>query len=276
MKDAMPGMIEQHAYEDQFSSKYDVVGAPAPRCSIIVASTPRSGSHMLGHAMGVTDQMGRPFEYSPPQNAEEWQKRLGQPDMKSAMREIMKRRTTMNGVFSTKLHYEHLPLFGGLLPVVEFFPSPKIIRVVRADLLRQAISLVIARQTGAWISSMKGNGRTPQYDFHAIRRELERVALHNALWDSELKAAGIPFLTIEFEATRTDVSNVLRRIAEFCDISLASAALPDKPVTKPQAASGRTEEWIERYHADHQRTGSKGVVRRLKALIRHSPNTMNR
>lgn len=263
----MSGKTEQHAYEDQFSPKYDVAGSPPPVCSIIVASTPRSGSHMLGHAMSATNQMGRPFEYSPPQNAEEWQRRLGKPDMKSAMGEIMKRRTTMNGVFSAKLHYEHLPLFGGLQPVLAFFPNPKFVRVVRADLLRQAISLVVARQTGAWISSMKGNGRTPEYDFHAIRGELERVALHNALWDSELKAAGIPFLTVEFEASRVDTPNVLRRIAEFCDIDLASAALPDKPVTKSQAASGRTEEWIERYRNDLRRTGRKNVVRRLKTLM---------
>lgn len=261
--------IRQHAYEDQFSAKYDVLSAPTPTCSIIVASTPRSGSHMLGHAMSETNQMGRPFEYSPPQNAEEWQKRLGQPDMKSAMREIMKRRTTLNGVFSAKLHYEHLPLFGGLTPVLDFFPSPKFIRVVRADLLRQAISLVIARQTGSWISSMKGNGKTPKYNFQAIREELERVALHNALWDSELKAVGIPFLTIEFEASRTDTPNVLRRIADFCEIDLEPRALPAKPVTKPQAFAGRTEEWIARYHTDQQRRGGKAVVRSLKTVFRH-------
>ncbi|WP_158585685.1 Stf0 family sulfotransferase [Pseudooceanicola sediminis] len=255
-----------HAYEDQFSPEYDIADAPAPERTIIIASTPRSGSHMLGHAMTATDAMGRPFEYSPPQNAEEWQRRLGQPDMKSALREIMKRRTTRNGVFAAKLHYEHLSLFGGLQAALDFFPNPVVVRVVRADLLRQAISLCVARQTGVWISSMTGNGKTPVYDYEAIRAEVERVALHNALWDSELAAAGVPALTVEFEASRTDTANVLRRIADFAGIDLAEAAIPDQPRTRKQSG-GLAEKWIEAYREDLNRTKGRSGVRIMRNVL---------
>ena len=61
---------KQHVYEEQFDAALDTGGVPAR--TLIIASTPRSGSHMLGHSMIETGVMGRPFEYVAPRNLARW------------------------------------------------------------------------------------------------------------------------------------------------------------------------------------------------------------
>lgn len=261
-----PPVPEIRPYEGQFDPGLDIAGAPAPRRTLIIASTPRSGSHMLGHAMTATDAMGRPFEYVAPLNLAEWKRRLGSDDLETVLGRIVARRTTANGVFAIKVHYEHLPVFGGLDGLLARFPDPVVIRMVRADLLRQAISASVARQTGVWISGMQGNGRTPFYSRAAIRDELERTALHNARWASALAERGIAPLTVEFDEVVRDTQGTLQSLARYAGIDLAGVALPETPVTRKQG-SGRTEEWLARYAGDFRahsrRARLTGLPRRL-------------
>ena len=136
-------MIPSKLYKDQFEGHYDAVNSVAPKKTILIASTPRSGSHMLGHTMIKTAQMGVPFEYCNPPIMRQWKQELGLETVQEVMTTLMKKRTSSNGVFSLKMHLEHLDAFGGLAETISFFPNVKIIRIVRSDLLRQAVSLSV-------------------------------------------------------------------------------------------------------------------------------------
>jgi trehalose 2-sulfotransferase len=248
-------------YHPQFAASLDIADAPPPRRTLIIASTPRSGSHMLGHALAATGRMGVPYEYCHQANLAEWQKRLQCADPRSTLQAIMRRRTTPNGIFAIKVHYSQTNVFGGADALLGGFPDPHIVHIRRADVLRQAISFSIAMQTGVWIDEQEPVSGKVRYDARAITTCLQDIASQNAAWTSVLRRSGLPTITLEYDAMCSDLLATLRRIAAFIGIDLPDTALPPTAPTRPQAIAGRTEQWIARYAAPPA-TGVLGRLRR--------------
>jgi trehalose 2-sulfotransferase len=158
--------------------------------------------------------------------------------------------TTPNGVFGAKLmwgyfndfvsllrnipRYRDLPL-AELLPAV--FPDLTLVRVVRANKLRQAVSLWKAVQTATWredqasakAASVEEDGsppyrsfieeHRPQLRFHyrAIGHLLQKILTEEAFWDAFFEHTHIrPILVLyeNFEADyETSTLNLLDRLA---------------------------------------------------------------
>lgn len=240
-------------YQPQFAPALDIPDAPAPRRSLIIASTPRSGSHMLGYALAATGRMGVPYEYCNPANLAEWQKRLATSNAPATLQAIMQRRTTPNGIFSIKAHYSQVGTLGGPAAFLAAFPDPRIVHIRRADVLRQAISFSIAMQTGVWISEQEPVTRTARYDGRAINTWLRDIATQNARWTTALRASGLPVLALEYEAVCDDLPGTLRRIATLLEIDLPAHAMPAAAATRTQAVTGQTDDWIARFAARRDR-----------------------
>jgi trehalose 2-sulfotransferase len=247
-------------YHPQFAPSLDVPDAPATRRTLIIASTPRSGSHMLGHALAATGRMGVPYEYCHQANLAEWQKRLHCDDLRSTLQAIMRRRTTPNGIFAIKAHYSQAGILGGAEALLSAFPDPHIVHIRRADVLRQAISFSIAMQTGVWIDEQEPVSATVRYDARAITTCLRDIATQNACWTTALRASGLPTMTLEYDAVCDDLPATLRRVAAFLEIDLPRDVLPATAPTRPQAVTGRTEQWIARFAAPR----GGGVLDRLR------------
>lgn len=258
-------------HEQQFSTELDVENAPPATRSLIIASTPRSGSHMLGHSMTATNVMGRPFEYANLFNLPFWEKRFGTTGLPDSLAQIMRLRTTPNGLFSIKLHYSHLENLGGLTSVADRFPDPHFIFIYRSETLKQAFSLAKAHQTGVWIDGMQGNGKPFHYNYQQVRQALEEICLHNALWRHELKSLGVPVLELEFDTVRQNTPDTLRQIAEFADLQLSSADAVGTPPTRPQSTAESYATLLDRFARDNAQAAQasarlargKRVVKRL-------------
>ncbi len=248
-------------YEPQFAKGLDIEGAPPAHRTIIIASTPRSGSHMLGHTIHETGAMGVPFEYANPANLPRWKEMLNAGSDLEAISGIMQRRTTANGVFAIKLHPGHLKPFGGLEGALDFFPNVKVLRIVRSDLLKQAISMSVAQQTGVWLSGQESNGIEPRYDRQRIETCLVALARANARWDVYCAQSGISPLRVEYERLASDTSAEIDRIAQFLGISEYQPVAA--PPTKSQA-SGRNSEWVERFANER---GARNVLDRLRTKL---------
>lgn len=135
-------------YKDQFSEAHDFPRVDKPSKILIIASTARCGSHMFGHALYQTGKFGFPLEYGNAANLAEWKRRLKIEDFGQVMSEIQRRRTSPNGVFGIKIHYKHIKLLGGFDNLGKLFPGATYILLSRKDVMGQAISLSIAKQTG--------------------------------------------------------------------------------------------------------------------------------
>lgn len=250
-------------YQDQFSEAHDQPGTDRPARMILIASTPRCGSHMLGHAMAGSGLLGVPYEYCNPANMAEWQRRLGTATGPDTLRRIMTRRTTPNGVFSLKAHFEHCGPMGGFDGLRALMPGAAVVHIRRADVLRQAISYAVARQTGVWITGQEAVSDSARYDAGLIAACLDDIALQNALWVSSFREAGIRPLDVFYESLVADVAGTVTQVARVAGVIGPDDHVPAEAATTRQSQGSRTEDWIRRYRAD-SRDRRPGLAARLR------------
>lgn len=231
---------------DQFGGDYDhapFIGTPR---LYLIASTPRSGSHFLGHSLLETGALGSPLEYFHPQHLRRWMEILGTKDFKATMARLVARRTSPSGWFGVKAHWQQFAPIAGNEAVLRFLGIETYIEIRRRDRIAQAISYVIAQQTQAWISFHDSKAE-PRYDFGAIRKAAEVLDQSVADWRNFFDAQGITPLTVEYEDLTTDPATAVDRIMAHCGVSRTGA----EPRWQPRRqASDINARWQERYLAD--------------------------
>lgn len=238
-----------HLYEDQFSANHDFPRVDMPSKVLVIASTGRCGSHMLGHALYTTDSFGFPLEYAQAANLAEWKRRLGIRDFNAVLAEIQQRRTSPNGVFGIKIHYSHIKQFGGFREVMKCFPDAYYIRLSRKDVLRQAVSLSIARQTGVWISGQQPVNTEPKYSVPHINECLRTTILEDSSWRYLLAASGCRHIELDFDDVRNNLANSIRSIASFMGVTVPEEKIPKRPITKTQS-DGINARWMAQFISD--------------------------
>jgi LPS sulfotransferase NodH len=186
--------------------------------------------------------------------------------------------TTPNGIFGAKLmwgyfgdfvsllrnvpSYRDLPL-ADLLPAV--FPDLTFVRVIRANKLRQAVSLWKAVQTATWredqakakAASLEEDGsppyksfieeHRPQLRFHykAIGHLLDQILVEEASWDAFFEHSGIKPVLILYENFEADYETSTLRLLERLDLS-PPADFAFEPRMKRQS-DGLNDDWTRRY-----------------------------
>ncbi len=148
----------------------------APHRTLMVCSHPRSGSTLLGEAIHFAGGLGCPLEYLHrgfrPTLAGRWRA----PDLGSYVAAMHRWRTDPSGVFSIKLFWQDIEEIAHerapdrfpppriLSPddsddatyrayhnlLADILPNPTMILLERRDIVRQAVSAMIASQTGLW------------------------------------------------------------------------------------------------------------------------------
>lgn len=197
-----------------------------------------------------TTRAAFPLEYANAANLLEWEKRLNTRALSDTLRELQRRRTSPNGVFSIKMHYSHIRQFGGFNGVMRAFPNAYYVLLSRKDALRQAISYSIASQTGVWIDGQEAVKSDPAYDFDDIDRKLRAIIKDNASWRYILAANGCHYMEMDYSVARTDIAAAIGRIAAFMRLEVSPGRIPPQPVTKAQS-NKINEEWTKRFLADH-------------------------
>ncbi|MEO1376860.1 MAG: Stf0 family sulfotransferase [Cyanobacteria bacterium J06635_10] len=243
--------IKTYLYEDQFSERHDLTTVDKPSKILIIASTPRCGSHMLGHALQKTNSFGFPLEYSNPINLPEWKKRFEKEDFQEVLTEIQKCRTSPNGVFGIKIHYSHIKQYGGFARLQEMFPEAYYVLLTRNDILKQAISLAIARKTGVWISGQKAVNENPEYQFIYIHKCLRELIIYNSSWRQTLRNNGCNYIEMNFDFVLKNIVTSIQQIANFMDVEVNSETIPTEQVTKKQS-NNINSEWEKRFLLDYQ------------------------
>ncbi|MFQ3312859.1 MAG: LPS sulfotransferase NodH [Colwellia sp.] len=252
---------QMNLYEEQFSSEHDFPRVESPSKILIIASTGRCGSHMLGHALHKTHAFGFPLEYANLSNLSEWKKKLNTESLQETIAELKKRRTSPNGVFGIKLHYSHIKEFGGFENVLKCFPDAYYILLSRENVLQQAVSLSIASQTGGWISGQKLVSNDPKYDFNQIDESLRSIILDTSSWRYTLAANGCNYIEMDFDNVCNNLAVSLQSIASFVNCEIDQNKIPKEQVTKKQS-NQRNIEWATQFIAEID--GNKELLCDLK------------
>ena len=219
---------------------------------LVIASTPRVASNFFDAALTATGRVGRPAEYLNPQDLLESRRRAGLPrlsrrgevqvlkrrlagdprwelageldrdSLADYLRRIAQRRASPNGVFAAKVHSGHLTgvLERAGLDVGVWEVPVRWVRLRRRDRLAQAVSLVVAHQTGQWRPVGRRQGE-PAYDLEATRVAMGEIEAWEAIWDRRLAERPEPQLSFWSEDLVADpgaaVAQTLAMVGEAPD-----------------------------------------------------------
>jgi LPS sulfotransferase NodH len=171
--------------------------------------------------------------------------------------------TTPNGVFGAKLMWGYFGDFVGLLrniprfrdlPLAQLlpsaFPDVTFVRVVRANKIRQAVSLWKAVQTQDWKREDVQTGARPRavptFSFSAIDHLVHQLIAHDAAWDGYFMGMGLEPLVVTYEELAEAHEPVVRRVLEHIGVAAPDRIVDARPRLSVQA-DGLSEEWTRRY-----------------------------
>jgi LPS sulfotransferase NodH len=260
------------AYLKQFGPEMDLNTGCRIRSALVIASSQRSGSSLLGHYLAATGKFGVPLEYFNVPNLRQWRQRFGVDTFTDLLDAVEPLRTSENGIFSLKCHYFQLRAIGSIPDLITRYGDCRFVRIRRRDLVAQAVSRTIASQTGVWISGQARTGEAV-YDRSAIARNLRLIAWQDSHWPLAFSIAGVPWIEVEYELLVENAAKEIRRIADHAGVELSSADIPEAAPLTPQGM-GLTQAWADRFRKDNPAANEKivdfgqGVGQGLKALLR--------
>jgi len=221
-----------------------------PRRTVLICTHPRSGSTLLGEALYFAGGLGCPLEYFHAGFRPSFAARWDAPDFDSLAAAVHRHRVTPDGTLGVKLFWRDieeiardadpaLERFANVQPadaptdyyetlachVRRLFPNPDIVHLWREDRLRQAVSAVLAVDTGRWrlIPGAAGDDVPAPAPFDAER--IERIMSYSDYCHGHFRnlfeVMGATPHTLTYEALTVDyedsVRAVLRRLGSYAE-----------------------------------------------------------
>jgi LPS sulfotransferase NodH len=267
------GFVSDYLGPDHDHALPAAIGSPLR--SYVVCSTPRSGSGLLCRGLASTGQLGAPLEYLNPVHrgilSERWS--CG-ADLKAYVSALHGHRTSPEGVFAIKVHWEQLvdtraeasgsprDPFTWNVPdelLAELFPHPVFVRIMRMDLDRQAVSLWRAQHSNVWSIATDDeahhNGDRTPYSFDGIETCRRAIELGESCWDRLLGRIGADPLVVTYEQLTSAFAATVAPVARHVSPGVTVEVGP--PSTRAMADE-QSDELLGRLLADRQRREPAG------------------
>jgi LPS sulfotransferase NodH len=164
-----------------------------------------------------------------------------------------------NGVFGLKLMWyqaerleRELPELNGMpgeslkATLAALLDDPRFIYLTRRDLVRQAISLVRAMQSGRW-RSMDAAAAGETYDRQAISEALLGLKRDQEDWESFFSRNAIQPYRLTYEALFSDLPAAIGDLLGWLGHSAVDLSFPE--TKHERQADSVTEEWIRAFRA---------------------------
>jgi len=159
------------------------------------------------------------------------------------------RRNARNGIFGTK---GWPPLLAPLTLSGEFpayLEEWKFVHLTRVDVLKQAISRVIASETLTWKSRKVASKIVTDEDFDAdkISKMVEETVLENQRWSEFFELFSIEPLRITYEELAADPTGVVASVADY--LGLSAPSREKKLIAEPLKVQSTSlnASWEERF-----------------------------
>lgn len=237
-----------HPYPEQFEPDMDMAPFAGRPHMYLIASTPRCGSHFLGHALGKTGAFGVPMEYLNQGSFPFWTKRFGTREMPDLIAALAPLRTSPNGRFGLKAHWTQFEPYADRSLFTPYGGIERAVFLYRRDLLGQAISLLRAAQTRQYISGSEAQG-SEKYMYDRIIRRAEGLRAQNLAWQAYLRDSfDKPVLTVVYEDLVADQQAEFTRIATFFDGD--AAVIPTASERTQRQSDSVSGAWRRRFLAE--------------------------
>lgn len=214
----------------------------------MVCATSRSGSTYLCQLLSSTGMLGRPTEYFNLSGMRRRHDPTYPSDRRMQLDMIRTRGATANGIYGVKVVGAQMVDVCEEVDPLRDLPNLALIRLQRADLLSQAISLARAKQTGQFYASDRARG-AHRYSAGIIRHCLASLRAQNAMWDRILAQHDLRSSVISYEDVLEDPQGQIDRIAALMDLP-SGAPIDPALVTLRVQRDQISEEWRQQFLAE--------------------------
>lgn len=225
----------------------------------VIATTPRSGSNFLCQALASTGLLGQPLEYFNPGG----RRALEAPNFPDAIADqvqwVLTKGASANGVYALKAFPNQFSAALRQFDLFAYLPELYFVRLMRRDLLGQAISWARALHSEQYRSTQMPKA-TPRYDSRLIAKLMVDIACANTSWDIFLARTGINAPVLYYEDIEADPSIAVAQIAEMVRVERAKVDL-SRIDLQPQR-NNETEAWRARFIAEH---GARSYLQLMRA-----------
>lgn len=200
--------------------------------SYVICTTARSGSNLVCDYLAKTGRLGRPTEFFNPDivRTGTFGQRFSFADhvaVSDYLDWLKSAHSTPNGVFGVKMlfeDYEHLGQFPAVRALLE---TSTLVRLTRRRKTAQAVSYLMAVETGQWIASDVARKPIDQveFDFSKINQHLDRLCMQDARWDAALDSRGLSALHWHFEDFLLAPHDHLNSLAASMDVDLPNTRI---------------------------------------------------
>ncbi len=254
-----PTTNEAGTFEPKFENAlYDFQVATPPRTFYLIASTPRAGGTYFSQTLWRTGIMGAPHEYFGFYGTFlKLVARFKPETLQSFVENLFPRRTSANGVFGVKVHYDHLQ-FMILSGVLSQMKNAKVIYLEREDHLAQAVSQARALQTGQWTSLHDSPKAAPVYDAKLIQWCHDHLKVQRLGWQTFFDQNKLSPFRVDYDAFVASPQN----IASEAIAHIGAPAAPVSPTSLPnitKQSDGLNVEWATRFKAEFEAAGGQSA-----------------
>ena len=246
-----------------------MVDAPQAHTCYFVCATPRSGSTLLSVALSNTGVAGHPDEY--------FVHLRGQGDSfhgwdisnyPAYVRRVQAATMTSNGVFGAKMMGGHVwefvaRLIGDINDIEQadvvregvnrWFPNLHHIWLTRRNKVRQAVSWVMAEQTGQWTANQPVSADAePCYDFAVIDHHVQELVIREAALQAYFETMGVIPLTIVYEDFSTEPLRSAQIILDTMSVTSTSKLGASTQRILQKQTNPLKEAWVQRYRQEKQ------------------------
>jgi LPS sulfotransferase NodH len=220
-----------------FDAAFDLPPAPL-RLAYAILHPPRTGSTMLSSMLASTGRGGFPLEYLSPRCLKLFVQRTGDTRLAPYLTDIVRRRTSPNGVFGIKLQHGQAQFAASSTSGMAFLKQiGRFIRVSRRDKLDQAISWMMARERQVW-HVQNGDalpaerGFRPE-DVQRLDRFIEIAVQRDREWQETIARLGLsPVIDVVYEDLLAEPAAQMARVLGFLGIEFDPGNLPQPTIRK--------------------------------------------
>lgn len=212
----------------------------------VIASTPRSGSTLLGKLLWETKRAGAPHEYFHDKHSKDYLERWKINSLEEYVQHLHRYRSSENGIFGIKLHFHQLQNFNlAPLELNRIFDYPQFVFIKRRNKILQAISFAKALQTKQWALCVGEQLKIANYDFNQIDQALRQLEAEEEKWEAFLNANIIDYKTVYYEDFIEDIQGSLKDVMNYLEIQDVEMISVKPSIVK--MADEKTMEWLDRF-----------------------------
>ena len=245
----------------------DQVAHVAPKSTFFICHTMRSGSTLLCDALSSTGLAGYAEEYFPERSVsgevyvtsgaalkdpDTWLCDWTSTPFEQCLDRVLRCGTTPNGVFASKVRWLNMPYLGEMISALperagsslaeqldSLFPNFRYVWITRRDKVRQAVSLVKARQSKQWkaMSAAVAALQLGPLQLPALSTSpCARIVQEECAWEEYFTDAGITPFAVIYEDFVRNYESTLRHLLYELKVDLPTGVRVPR---SPPAEAGR-------------------------------------